>query len=123
MKVSNGFISNSSSSSFIISGHPVKFDEIDPKDGVIWISDREMNDGEDLVNITPEIFEKMLESPDKFRFEGKYIKNSNWVDDDSDQEFVVTEQDLHKVIFHISVDYNSTRSDLDDFKRRYLDED
>ena len=60
MKIRQGFVSNSSSSSFLIIGRQVQFSDI--KDGdLVYIKGKEFNDGEDVFKLTPEI-KKILDN-------------------------------------------------------------
>lgn len=69
MKVRCGFVSNSSSSSFLIIGESIQFSDI--KDGdLVYVEGRKLNDGVDVFKLTPEI-KKVLDGkiiPSVFTF-------------------------------------------------------
>ena len=60
MKTRNGFVSNSSSSSFIIFGNRLdafhSVEDKDVKDGTIYCQGNEHSEGVDFFKVTPEIF-------------------------------------------------------------------
>lgn len=90
MKIRNGFVSNSSSSSFIAVASQLNADEIKPEDianGLIWAVGKSLSEGEDVFQIN-----------DQFAL---HILNTSSCDDDWKDDF-----DVYKIYKHEYDEYD-----------------
>ena len=122
MKVRNGYISNSSSSSFVIIGKQVLFNEIKPGD-LIYVQGKEISDGIDIFELTDEIKEVMegwknKNRLNKFEFYKSRMVGKEFNREDTEIPDLELEDGDELIVFN--KDYHSTVS-LDDFENSYDD--
>lgn len=60
MKARNGFVSNSSSSSFVILGKELKWNELKIEESNIWMWGMHVGEGSDIFNLTKEMLELIV---------------------------------------------------------------
>lgn len=122
-KIRNSFVSNSSSSSFIIMGESISFEEAKNYNDALWILE-EWGEGNDCIELTKEVLEFLDENPNVV----KIIKNNSiklfgnyktlcCEGDRSDE--LITKEDLHRDIFSFDKSYHCCGDDISDIKSRY----
>lgn len=123
MKRRNFLVSNSSSSSFIISGDIISFEDVPKFPNCILVTNDEVfGDGCDKIELTHEIYEYIKENKDNLYLD---INNCEII---SNAEFHCTEYDYyeetHKTVDGIERDisYHATKTSLEELKERYLKE-
>lgn len=118
MKIRNNFISNSSSSSFILFRQKCEFEEMlkSDKDG-IWISDDSLNDGCNAVNVTKQFKEYFSKNPKKLP-SGTFYVDYELCDMECIDGDVVTLKNVNKDITEVNIDYNADYDDFENFLER-----
>jgi len=122
MKHRNGFVSNSSSSSFIAIGKTVTLDEINLKKQTIFIGEY-LNEGKDIVEVTPSLLKRIKQA------EKEEHKIKGWYKFFEVQMSVTSEESLKfpvdvsfkkgTEIFSCEKDYRCTES-VDEFIEKYI---
>jgi len=122
VKIRNGFVSNSSSSSFVILGatvSPQSLSEADIVDHDIRIWGKSLSDGFDLISLTPTMF--------SYAKKNQYLLNQPWVKvekmfgDGYKDTFTIPADAVGKEIMYIEVDEHSSSS-LEYLQDRYDEE-
>ena len=122
-KIRTGFVSNSSSSSFIIMGDVISFEDAKNYKDVFWILD-EWGEGNDCINLTPEVLEFLNENPkivENIKSNSKKLFGNRkpLYFDGSVSEYLLTENDLHKDIYSFDKSYHCCDDDIESIKSRY----
>ena len=117
MKIRNNFISNSSSSSFILFGQKCEFEEMlkSDKDG-IWISDDSLNDGCNAVNVTKQFKEYFSKNPKNLP-SGTFYVDYELCGMDYKKN-IVNKNNVNKDITEVNIDYNADYDDFENFLER-----
>lgn len=127
-KIRTGFVSNSSSSSFIIMGDVISFEDAKNYTDAFWILD-EWSEGNDCINLTPEVLEFLNENPkivENIKSNSKKLfgNRKTLYFDGYVSEYSFTEKDLHKDIYSFDKSYHCCDDDIGAIKSRYgCDED
>jgi hypothetical protein len=130
MKIRNGFVSNSSSSSFIVVCNPINKDDFDEdafkeycKTHNIWVLGQYLSEGYDFFELESKYLNLIDDNLDKMKF----LEVIHQVNND-DNELVLTKQQLLDfalldaiTIKSIEVDYHET-DNVDTFINRYINE-
>ena len=129
MKIRNGFVSNSSSSNFIVIGRPAKLNEI--KDDHVMFLGRWLGDGQDWFRPDPEMISYMLEFgiPENDIIDLIYVIKTFREDGSmSLQEIKDLAKEMEKdpnlksiTFYALETDYHPT-NDMEYFKSRYYPE-
>ena len=118
MKTRNGFVSNSSSSSFIIFGEKVNWYDFENTDGEIWMMGTYYGEGYDVFRLTPEMQDLIV----KKGRDGSYYRAYKTFF--PEEETPIKREELPPVftVFEFDRSQHSVDS-LPEFKRRYIDTD
>jgi len=118
MKIRYGFVSNSSSSSSIVLGRSIKFEDLlDRKSNFpVYMLGEFMNEGMDFFQITPDILEKM-KSKRWHCDDYQYVEVYRLCDDGD--ELNTKKLPSKFQIFSFDQDYSNTETP-EDFEERYM---
>lgn len=110
MKVRNGFVSNSSSSSFVLFANPINVSEIkdkDVKEGHIVACGRYLSDGEDVFTLDPAILDVIrIYWDDVFSKELEFYWCWYLIESGSTIDLRTVPQDCQ--VFSLNIDYHSS---------------
>lgn len=118
MKIRNGYVSNSSSSSFLVVGVKKRFDEINIKDMNIYVRGKQLNDGEDFFQLDKSKYQYIRDNiKDKKIFEFYDVDYFESCEEQlADIEYRQCQQ-----LFEIEQDYHYS-IDVQDIEHRYFEQ-
>ncbi len=120
MKIRTGFVSNSSSSSFIITGKDVKFDEIDFNNlNNIKVCGEYLSDGQDIFDLTQEIYDIINSDRyclSKLEFIEQYDTLCSEYEDVVKEDIIIRKGTK---VYLLNSDYHGT-TDVKSFINRYI---
>lgn len=118
MKVRNSFVSNSSSSSFILFGYKCEFsDVLNSNKDCVWISERGMNEGRNAVNVTEQFKEYFTKNPNDLP-SGSFYMDYELVNLEYRSGKIANEKNVNKDIEEVRIDYCADYDDFESFLER-----
>ena len=129
-KIRQGFVSNSSSSSFIISGDIISFEDVPKFPNCILVTNDEVfGDGCDKIELTHEIYEYIKENKSELRLnlnECEIITNPKfhdreWVEERDYFGYGCGSRETEPISgIERDISYHATKNSLEELKQRYL---
>lgn len=117
MKFRNSFVSNSSSSSFIIFGNKCEFsDTLNSDKPCIWISEKSLNEGRNAVHVTEQFKEYFSKNPNNLPFGSFYI-DYELINKYTDEE-IVNLKNVEKDMEVVRIDDCADYDDFENFLER-----